>query len=45
MGEVEQEFTEAVERIGRRVEKILFSRFVRETAPHEWQAVLDAKIH
>jgi len=45
MGEVEQEFTEVVERLGRRVEKILFSRFVRETAPHEWQAVLDAKIH
>jgi tRNA (guanine37-N1)-methyltransferase len=43
--EVEREFTEAVERLGRRVEKILFSRFVRETAPHEWQIVLDAKIH
>jgi len=38
-------FTEAVEKFGRKVEKILFSRLVRETAPYEWQAVLDAKIH
>jgi len=37
-------FTGAVEDCGRRVEKILFSRIVRETAPYEWQAVLDAKI-
>jgi len=38
-------FTEAVERVGKKVEKILFSRPVRATAPFEWQAVLDAKIH
>jgi tRNA (guanine37-N1)-methyltransferase len=37
-------FTEVVERRGRKVEAILFSRFVRATAPYEWQAVLDAKI-
>lgn len=37
-------FTEAVEKSGRSVEKILFSRFVRETAPYEWQAVLDVRI-
>lgn len=37
-------FTEAVERFGRSVEKVLFSRLVRETAPYEWQAVLDARI-
>lgn len=33
-----------VEKFGRKVEEILFSRFVRETAPYEWQAVLDAYI-
>jgi tRNA (guanine37-N1)-methyltransferase len=38
-------FIEAVEKCGRRVEKIFFSRFVRATAPYEWQAVIDAKIH
>ncbi len=37
-------FTEAVDKSGRNVEEILFSRLVRETAPHEWQAVLDARI-
>ncbi|MEM3760367.1 MAG: class I SAM-dependent methyltransferase family protein, partial [Candidatus Bathyarchaeia archaeon] len=34
-----------VENCGRKVDEILFSRFVRATAPYEWQAVLDAKIH
>ncbi|MDI6690926.1 MAG: class I SAM-dependent methyltransferase family protein [Candidatus Bathyarchaeota archaeon] len=34
---------EAVEKCGRKVE-VLFSRFVRATAPYEWQAVIDAKI-
>lgn len=38
-------FTKAVEKCERKVEKIMFSRLVRETAPYEWQAVLDAKIH
>ncbi|MEM2393701.1 MAG: class I SAM-dependent methyltransferase family protein [Candidatus Bathyarchaeia archaeon] len=33
-----------VEKFDRRIENILFSRFVRETAPYEWQAVLDVKI-
>jgi len=42
---VKQSFTEAVEKIGRRVEKILLSRSVRETAPYEFQVVLDARIH
>ena len=42
---VKLRFVEAVEECGRRVEKILFSRLVRATAPYEWQAVLDAKIH
>ena len=42
---VKLHFIDAVEKSGRKVEKILFSRFVRATAPYEWQAVLDAKIH
>jgi tRNA (guanine37-N1)-methyltransferase len=37
-------FAEAVEKSGRNVEKVLFSRLVRETAPYEWQAVLDVRI-
>jgi tRNA (guanine37-N1)-methyltransferase len=35
---------EAVKKSGRHVEKTLFSRLVRETAPYEWQAVLDVRI-
>ena len=42
---VKLHFIGAVEKSGRKVGKILFSRFVRATAPYEWQAVLDAKIH
>jgi tRNA (guanine37-N1)-methyltransferase len=41
---VKLHFIEAVEKRGRRVEKIFFSRLVRPTAPYEWQVVLDAKI-
>lgn len=37
-------FTESVQKSRRTVEKILFSRLVRETAPNQWQAVLDARI-
>lgn len=37
-------FVAEVEKHGRTVKQILFSRFVRETAPYEWQAVLDAEI-
>lgn len=37
-------FEKDVEKVGRKVEKTLFSRFVRETAPYETQAVLDVKI-
>ena len=37
-------FKEAVEKSGRRLEKILVLRLVRETAPYEWQAVLDVRI-
>ena len=37
-------FTEAVEKTGRKVEKFIVTKAVRETAPYECQAVLDAKI-
>ena len=42
---VKAHFVNAVEDSGRNVERIQFSKFVRATAPYEWQAVLDAKIH
>lgn len=42
--ETKLHFAETVEKSGRKVEQILYSRFVRETAPYKWQAVLDAKI-
>lgn len=35
---------ETVEKTGRKVKEVPFSRMVRETAPYEWQAVLDANI-
>lgn len=37
-------FTESVQKCGRKVEKTLFTKHVRETAPYEWQTVIDAKI-
>lgn len=37
-------FAEAVEKTGRKFTEVSFSRMVRETAPYEWQAVLDANI-
>jgi tRNA (guanine37-N1)-methyltransferase len=37
-------FSEAVEKAGRKVDKFLFAKTIRETAPYEWQVVLDAKI-
>jgi tRNA (guanine37-N1)-methyltransferase len=37
-------FIQTVAKCGRRVEKVLFSKFVRATAPYEWQAVLDVNI-
>jgi len=42
--DVKLRLIEAVEKSGRKVEKILFSRFVRETAPYEWQTVIDAQV-
>jgi tRNA (guanine37-N1)-methyltransferase len=37
-------FVEAVEKCGRKVERIVSSRLVHATAPFEWQAALDAEI-
>ncbi|MEM2281292.1 MAG: class I SAM-dependent methyltransferase family protein, partial [Candidatus Bathyarchaeia archaeon] len=37
-------FTAEVEKHGRIVKNTPFSRFGRETAPYEWQAVLDAEV-
>ncbi|MEM2147445.1 MAG: class I SAM-dependent methyltransferase family protein [Candidatus Bathyarchaeia archaeon] len=36
------QFTKEIEKFKRRVNRIVFSRLVRETAPYKWQAVLDA---
>jgi tRNA (guanine37-N1)-methyltransferase len=41
---MQSRFSEAVEKAGRKVEKFLFAKTIRETAPYEWQVVLDAKI-
>ena len=35
---------EAVKEAGRDVDKVLFAKTVRATAPFEWQIVMDAKI-
>ncbi len=41
---MQSRFSETVEKAGRKVEHVLFAKTIRETAPYEWQAVLDAKI-
>lgn len=40
-----ESFAAAVEKTERKVEKVLSTRCVRETAPYEYQAVLDVKIY
>ena len=42
--ELKNRFSQTVERTGRKVEQILSLRNVRETAPYEYQVVLDARI-
>jgi hypothetical protein len=37
-------FSESVEKTGRKVDTFLSAKTIRETAPYEWQIVLDAKI-
>jgi tRNA (guanine37-N1)-methyltransferase len=41
---LKQRFTEQVERNGRKVEKFLYAKSIRETAPFESQIVLDAQL-
>jgi len=41
---VQLRFSEAVEKTGRKVDTFLFAKTIRETAPYEWQVVLDAHI-
>jgi tRNA (guanine37-N1)-methyltransferase len=41
---LQQRFSEAVEKNGRKVESFLYAKAIRETAPFESQIVLDAKI-
>jgi tRNA (guanine37-N1)-methyltransferase len=38
-------FSEAVANAGRIVATVLSAKTIRETAPYEWQAVIDAEIH
>jgi len=42
--DLKNRFAEEVEKCGRTVKKILHAKFVRETAPYEWQAVLDVEV-
>jgi len=37
-------FAEAVGKVGRKVDRYLLAKTVRETAPYEWQVVLDTKV-
>ncbi|MEM1540267.1 MAG: class I SAM-dependent methyltransferase family protein [Candidatus Bathyarchaeia archaeon] len=41
---LEERLKEEVKKYGRRVTKILSSKTIRETAPYQWQAVIDAEI-
>ena len=41
---MQQRFTENVTKAGRKVESFSYAKHVRETAPHEYQAVLDARV-
>lgn len=42
--DMQRRFYEKVAKTGRKVDRLLFIKTIRETAPYEWQAVLDAKI-
>jgi tRNA (guanine37-N1)-methyltransferase len=41
---VQQRFSEAAEKSGRKVDAFLSAKTIRETAPYEWQVALDAKV-
>jgi len=40
----QQRFSRAVEKAGRKMDALLFAKTIRETAPYEWQVVLDVAI-
>jgi tRNA (guanine37-N1)-methyltransferase len=42
--DLKKHFKSKIEQSGRKVDKILCTKTVRETAPYEWQTVIDAKI-
>lgn len=42
--EMETQLAKEVEKHGRKIKQILFSKFIRETAPYEFQAAIDAEI-
>ncbi|MGW8289502.1 MAG: class I SAM-dependent methyltransferase, partial [Candidatus Bathyarchaeia archaeon] len=42
--DAQQRFSEAVEKAGRKVDMFSFAKNIRDTAPYEFQIVLDAKI-
>jgi tRNA (guanine37-N1)-methyltransferase len=42
--ELGKRFEESVQKVGRKVQTFENARLVRETAPYEWQVVLDARI-
>lgn len=42
--DVKHDLAEAVKENGRELKKFLFARPIRETAPYEWQVVIDAEI-
>ncbi|MEM2099111.1 MAG: class I SAM-dependent methyltransferase family protein [Candidatus Bathyarchaeia archaeon] len=44
IAKLQTRLSEAISKAGRRVDQFLFAKTVRETAPYEWQAVVDAKI-
>ncbi len=44
LGNMQLNFSEAVEKTDRKVDAFLFAKTIRGTAPYEWQVVLDAKI-
>lgn len=44
LGKAQEKFSEAVSRVGRKIERFLAERTVKQTAPHEWQVAIDAII-
>lgn len=45
IGEAQDQFSQQVEKTGRIVDKFLFAKKIRETAPYQYQVAFDFKIH